>query len=128
MKSGEVSKRLGVVFLFVNYLITLLGLYLYDKRYLGDEPYLISFVYALLLFVALPKLELKENKVVSFLSDISFSVYLLHMTVGGLTMSLFENRIRYTAAVCIALVIVLVCSAAFCYFVEKPIRRLVRRL
>ena len=128
VRHKEISRRLGAAFLAANYLLTILGLYLYDKRYLSGEPYLVSFVYAMFVFLMLPKLELKENKVISFLADISFSVYLLHMDIGGLVMSLFENRIRYTFAVCISLAAVLLCSTAFCYFVEKPIRHLVRRL
>lgn len=128
MKAGVFSRRLGVVFLAINYLVTLLGLYLYEKRYLGDEPYLISFIYALFLFVALPKLGLRQNKVVMFLADISFSVYLLHMTVGGLVMSLFENRIKYTFAVCVALLSCFLCGAILCYFVEKPIRKILCKL
>lgn len=128
VKYNLISKRWAVLLLIINYFITLLGLYLYDKRYLLNEPYLVSFVYAIMLFVMLPKLDPKQNKVISFFADISFSVYLLHMCIGGLAMSLFENRMRYTFAVCISLIITFSLCTLFCFLVEKPIRRLLRKI
>ena len=128
VKSNSISKRWGTVLLFMNYCTTLLGLYLYDKRYLLNEPYLVSFVYAVMLFIILPKLELKPNRLVSFFADISFSVYLLHMCIGGLIMSLFENRMRFIFALCISVPVTIGLCTIFCYLIEKPIRKLLRRL
>lgn len=128
IKTGVFSKRFGTTLLAMNYALTLAGLYFFDNRYLENEPYLISFIYALFLFIMLPKLELKQNRVIYFLADISFSVYLLHMTVGGLVMSLFENKIRYTFSLCISLSTVILISILFCFFIERPIRKLLRKL
>ena len=128
VRSNSISKRWGTVLLFMNYCTTLLGLYLYDKRYLLNEPYLVSFIYAVMLFIMLPKLELNPNRLVSFFADISFSVYLLHMCIGGLVMSLFENKMRFIFALCISVPVTIGVCTIFCYLIEKPIRKLLRRL
>ncbi|MDO5416880.1 MAG: acyltransferase, partial [Lachnospiraceae bacterium] len=77
----------------LNYILLLVGVYMYAPQYASSESsYLISIAYAVLIVIAGLCIEaiygLKQSKLAAQVSDISFYVYLVHMTYGGLLLSL----------------------------------------
>lgn len=90
-------KETMILFLF-NYLICIYGVMHFAKHYYYNEPYLISSFYAIVLFcTALYFKEYwKENRFLVKISELSYSVYLIHMTYGSLILSVIEQDISYT--------------------------------
>lgn len=104
----------------VNWILFLEGIRLFRSYYYTDEPYLISLMYALLLFGIFLGFEEKIvlPKIVIFFSDISFSVYLINMTFGGEIMSMIENKLPFTVCFIIAICFVFFISILFHKYVE----------
>ncbi len=72
--------------------------------------------------------KLRPNTLVDGVAELSFSVYLTHMTYGSLAMTLLAPRTGYTAAFLLTLVFVFLVAALHYRLVEKPAATLSRRL
>lgn len=99
-----------LVGIFVNYFWMILGVYLYISEYALVEKYIVSVMYAILLLVlALEinrKYALQEVSIITFLSGISYYVYLVHMPYGSLLISMIETHLGFPMAVLIVLVLI----------------------
>lgn len=126
--SGRVRAAAFLLLCGVNYGIMVAGVRLCNPQYYADSPYLISVAYAGLLFAVALLLgeRLKSCRAVDYLSKISYSVYLTHMTFGGLLISVFSPHMPYTAAFALTLALVVPIAAALFYGVERPIAHLIR--
>lgn len=118
--TNKISFKIFTVISLINWILLLEGIRLFRPYYYADEPYLVSLLYALLLFSVFLGFEEKIvlPRLVLFFSDISFSVYLIHMTFGGEIMSLIENRIPFTISFIITIFIVFFISILFYKKVE----------
>lgn len=131
VRTKAVSKGAGVIMTVISYLIIILGLQLFRLNYYIPTPYMPSFLYALLIFVVALKIDLKPNKVITFLASISFCVYLNHFLFGALVASIFEqlpNKIHYSYIFIFSTLTSLAVGTVLHLLIEKPIRKLLRRL
>jgi peptidoglycan/LPS O-acetylase OafA/YrhL len=126
------AKRLSWPWGFA-YLGAAWGVFLFGVRAIHPEfapaanSYAISVAYALLLFVALLNVRLPEGRIVRFLSDTSYSVYLLHGLLGEqLLMLLIRHHMPVTLAIAVAAAASLAASWATLRLVERPTQRLAR--
>jgi peptidoglycan/LPS O-acetylase OafA/YrhL len=125
----RLSAPFGLAYLSVAYVVFLWGLRSMQPGFLApDNSYLVSVGYALLLFVALLHMRLPERRIVRFLSDTSYSMYLLHGIVGFLVLSALVNRTPLFVAIGLAGAASLAGSYVTYRLVEKPSQRLARRL
>lgn len=73
-----------------------------------------------------------NNRVFNFLGKISFSLYLLHVPIGGRVMNLAsryaDSEIKVWASLLLALIITLFASWIFYLLVERPSQRLSRKI
>lgn len=89
----------GICLFIVNYVLMVLCFYKFHSGYYAENPYIISFVYAIFLVVMFFSLEkhFAENKYIHFCCNISLPVYLLQMTWGQFIMSVFDAwKLRFT--------------------------------
>ncbi len=117
-----------VILLFFNYLLSLYGMIKFSINYYNNEPYWISVIYAIILFCAALyfKEYFKENKFILKMSQISYSIYLIHMTYGSLILSIIDKKSFYTIIflfVCCLVVIVADIHEQFCKVVLGIERR-----
>lgn len=128
------EKKMGfgwfLVFSGINYLLTLKGMVHFKPDYYSQSPYLISFAYAFLLFALGLALEsqLPSLPLVGGISRVSYSVYLTHMTYGGLLMTLLTPFLGYTGAFVVTLALVAFVALAHYRLVERPVGRLTKQL
>lgn len=103
-----------------------------EKFYDSSNSYAISFVYAYLIFIALMALneKIKESlflKITSFLSKISYSLYLTHGTIGLIFLSYFTPKLGFS----ITFIVATIASIVFAYLVfiliEKPSQLFARK-
>jgi len=83
-----------------------------------------NYTYALLLFSPCYVLRdrFRDNRVLDFVADISFPLYLLHSTVGYVVMSiLIDHRLPFTLAWIISLGLVLLVAFGVHRYVEIPV-------
>jgi peptidoglycan/LPS O-acetylase OafA/YrhL len=119
----------GLGYLLAAYGIFLMGLRTMQPNFLPlTNSYLVSVFYALLLFVALLHARLPERRLVRFLSDTSYSMYLLHGIVGFMVMQALMHRTPLSVAILLAVGASLAASCLTYRFVETPSQRLARRL
>ncbi|WP_066460094.1 acyltransferase family protein [Anaerotruncus rubiinfantis] len=130
LKEGKIGFWSFAVLGAVDYLLLLKGIAFFKPDYYEQSPYLISFAYAFLLFAVAMLLDekLRPNTLVDGVAELSFSVYLTHMTYGSLAMTLLAPRTGYTAAFLLTLVFVFLVAALHYRLVEKPAATLSRRL
>lgn len=116
------------------YLAAAYGVFLWGVRTIHPDflpvtnSYLVSIAYALLLFVGLLHIRLPERRLVRFLSDTSYSVYLLHGIVGWVVLEALMTRAPLTVAIPLAAAASLAASLVTYLIIEKPSQRLARRL
>jgi len=127
------ARRLGTAFgLF--YLLAAYGLFLFGLRALqpaflpSDNSYLVSVAYAALLFVAMLHIEPPQRRLVRFIADTSYSMYLLHGIVGALTLAALIDRVPLALAIALSAAASLVAAFVTYRLVEAPFQRLGRRL
>lgn len=114
---NEVTGIQGVVLGIFNYIIMLMAFYILNNGYFSDEPYISSVVYALLLLLLflIGDSNFKSNDYISFIERISLSIYLVHMTWGGLLMTFLESRVGFSFAFVITIIlIVIIASIHYC--------------
>jgi peptidoglycan/LPS O-acetylase OafA/YrhL len=128
------KKRLSWIWGFA-YLGAACGVFLYGLRAIqpGFLPvtnsYFISVAYAFLLFIALMHIKLPQWRIVRFLSDTSYSVYLMHGLVGWqLLIVLMQHHLPLTFAIPLSAAASLAAACLTFWLVEKPTQRLARIL
>jgi len=94
------------------------------------NSYVVSFVCAIAVFVTALALnaQLKPTRVVTFLADHSYSLYLYHGFIGFLVMDALLARFDYRVCLSIAVVAVLLASVLSRRLVELPSMTFARRL
>jgi peptidoglycan/LPS O-acetylase OafA/YrhL len=92
------------------------------------NSYLISVAYALLIFLSLVRVRLPQTRIVRFLSDTSYSLYLLHGIAAPLVLKALVPKLPLWAAILAAAVASLAAAAISFRLVEQPFQRLARRL
>lgn len=123
---------LGFILLtLINYLVLVQNtIQLYPEHYSANNSYLISFVYAYCVFIIalLANKHIKMSKISLFLSNLSYSIYLNHFTIGALVLSLIVNKVNYTFAF-FAAVIVTICISFISYnLIENPFIKLSKKI
>ena len=109
---GILEKKMNlwkaIVMLFYNYCVFVGAVYVFNSNYYTDSPYLISYIYAIALFVLflLGENHFSSNRVVIFIGKIGLPIYLLHMTWGAGFMSFLEPYVPFTFAVIFTLIFV----------------------
>lgn len=108
-KGEKMSFVQGLLLLIVNYLAMVMCFYKFHYDYYAESLYLVSYIYGILLVAVFFSWEkyFRPNKVVTFIGEISLSIYLLQMTWGGLFMSvLSEWHIPFTLTFCVTVLII----------------------
>ena len=101
----------------------------YEKEFFGALAK--NYTYALILFSAcyLLRSRFRDNKVLDFLADISFPLYLVHSMIGYVTMPILINEgIPYTYAWMISLGLTLLIAFLVHKFVEIPVNNLGKKV
>lgn len=88
----------------------------------SDLLAIVVFFVALILFN-------KNYKVTSFLGDISYSLYLVHLPIGCLVLNiLFKQEIPFKYSLLVAISICFVVSYVIFRFIEKPSQRIAKKI
>jgi peptidoglycan/LPS O-acetylase OafA/YrhL len=125
----RLSAPWGLAYLMAGYLVFLWGIRLIQPGFLApDNSYLVSLAYALLLFIALMHMRLPERPIVRFLSDTSYSMYLLHGIIGWMVLRALMAHGPIVVAIAAAAAASLGASYVTYRLVEKPSQTLARRL
>jgi len=124
---GSTNPAMAIALVAANYGVFVYGLRTIHTVFLPlDNSYLVSAMYALGLFMLC--LERRAPRVLKFVGDISYSLYLLHGVLGFFVV---QQLVHAGAGVASPLVAALVCigaSYAFHRVVEKPAMALGRRV
>jgi peptidoglycan/LPS O-acetylase OafA/YrhL len=129
LAKGRLSAFWGLAYLAAAWGIFLLGLRAIQPGFLPvTNSYVISLAYALLLFVAMLRMPLPELRLVRFLSDTSYSIYLLHGIVGWVVFLALVKRTPLPLAILLAAAASLAAAFATYRLVERPTQRLGRYL
>ncbi len=107
----------------LNYSLMTGAFYKLNTGYFSDEPYIISIVYAVGLFLCFVfgEKQFKKNRYVDFIGKISLSVYLVHMTWGGLFMSSFEPYAGFSFSFAVSVLLVILVAAIHHYMLEAGV-------
>jgi peptidoglycan/LPS O-acetylase OafA/YrhL len=125
----RLSAPWGIAYLLAGYVVFLLGMRSMQPGFLApDNSYLISLGYALLLFIALMHMRLPERRIVRFLSDTSYSMYLMHGIIGWMVLRALMAHGPLAVAIPAAAAASLAASYVTYRLVEKPSQTLARRL
>jgi len=93
-----------------------------------NNSYLLSFIFALSLFVVAMLINLKPVRLISFSAEISYSLYLVHGPVGFLVLaSGFHLGLPFSVSLLLAIAAVFVVAVALNRLVERPSQALARR-
>jgi len=122
-----------------SFLLLSVGAYLafvYGLRHINttfvpvSNSYVVSVFYAYAIFAAVLVFGsgLEPGRFIGFWSRTSYSVYLLHGTIGVLVLDLLINRVPFTLAIIAAVLAIAVVCAAAQRWIERPPQRLARRL
>jgi peptidoglycan/LPS O-acetylase OafA/YrhL len=97
--------------------------------WLPPQETIVTYVLAIAIFYAMMKSGLRHvPKPLSFCADISYSLYLLHLPIGGFTMGvLYGLGAPMTFIVCGGIAASLGAAALSWIFVERPFQRLGKR-
>lgn len=108
--------------------------YLYPGRLFSTEsgkvnyPLIYTHVIALCMFMVSSQLYVAKNKVISFFSEISYSLYLIHLPVGCFVLAICsENEWSFESSLIASLTICFVLSKCMYELVEKPLQSLARK-
>lgn len=107
----------------VNYIVLLKTIMIFRYDYYIKQPYLISLAYAILIFGIFLLLEnqIVIPKIVKFVSDISFSLYLLHMPFGGLIMTTLGKTFNFTTSFLVSVSVIGVLAWFHNMWIEKKL-------
>jgi peptidoglycan/LPS O-acetylase OafA/YrhL len=118
----------------LGYLAAAYGVFLYGVRAIQPaflpvtNSYLISVAYALLIFLSLVRVRLPQIRAVRFLSDTSYSLYLLHGIAAPLVLKSLIPKLPLWGAILAAAATSLAAAAISFRLVERPFQGLARRL
>jgi peptidoglycan/LPS O-acetylase OafA/YrhL len=129
LAKGRLSAAWGFAYMLAAGGVFLWGLRAILPAFLPvTNSYLISLAYAVLLFVALLHVKLPERRVVRFLADTSYSVYLMHGIVGPALLAVLVKHVSPGLAVVLAAAASLAAAFVTYRLVELPAQRIGRRL
>ncbi|CAM3941253.1 acyltransferase family protein [Aeromonas bestiarum] len=122
---------LGVLnFVFFSYFYD----YLYPGRFFSIEsgkvnyPLIYTYAIALCIFIISSQLYYSRTKVGSFFSDISYSLYLIHLPVGCFVLAICHvNKWSFELSVIVAFIICFILSKCMYEWIEKPLQNLARK-
>lgn len=119
----KISFKVFLVTFFINYMVLVESIITFRGEYYMNQPYLISMIFALSLFGIFLAFEEKIvlPRFVKFISDISFSIYLLHMTFGSLFMTGLVGRLGFTLSFIVSVCLVVLLSWGQFYWIEKRV-------
>jgi len=127
--AGRLNRIAALSYLALCYTTYMFGLNTIHSGFLPvGNSYLITVVYCVGLFVAFMHTPLRKSRLVSFLANTSYSVYLLHGTIGIATMLFLVNYLPASLALAGAATATLVCSWLTYLCVEGPCNRLARTI
>lgn len=111
---------------FINYIVAIIGVYLFSYDNYENFPYMVSMVYAIGIFCIGIFMEnkLKHNKYIEFLSEISYHIYLLHMPFGSLLLSIIETKMRFTYAFFISVLFVSIAGWLYYMILKKAMKKI----
>lgn len=97
--------------LIINYGLLIAGIYMYNPMYAESQSYVISVVYAFLVMVVGIYLNshynLKNSTLVKKISNLSFDIYLVHMTYGSFISTILSQYVGYTISFLVSVILVL---------------------
>jgi peptidoglycan/LPS O-acetylase OafA/YrhL len=126
---NRLSSAWGIAYLLAAHGVFVWGLRAAQPGFLQvTNSYPISVAYALLLFVALLRAPLRERKLVRFLSDTSYSVYLLQGSIGWLVLTALIKVAPLSVSIPAAAGATLAAAYLTHWLVETPTQRLGRHL
>jgi peptidoglycan/LPS O-acetylase OafA/YrhL len=130
IEAKRLSWPLGFTYLAAAWGVFLLGVRAIHPEFAPTaNSYAISVAYALLLFVALLNVRLPQWRAVRFLSDTSYSVYLIHGLLGEqLLILMIRHQVPVGLAIAVAAGASLAASWVTFRLVERPTQRLARML
>lgn len=88
----KVSINTFMLLMLIQYIMLVAGIQNFRGEYYTDQPYINSCIYALMIvgIGLLSEQYLSLPRIVSWMSEISYDVYLMHMTFGALIMTILE--------------------------------------
>jgi peptidoglycan/LPS O-acetylase OafA/YrhL len=110
----------------LNYYIIVKGIISINSNfYLSTNSYGVTFIYSYFIFIIamISNKWLRENNMVtslSYISKISYSLYLIHGTIGFFLLDFLMPRIGYSLAFLLTVSIVIFCSHWTYRLIEKP--------
>jgi peptidoglycan/LPS O-acetylase OafA/YrhL len=119
---GELSARAALGYGAIIYALFVTINAFYENAFFG--PLVKNYSYALVLFWAcyLLRNSFRDNKVLDFLADISFPLYLVHSTIGYVAMPiLIDKGMSYTFAWMIGVGLSVLAAFLVHRYVEVPI-------
>lgn len=112
-------------FLFVSFYDYLLP----DRVFTPPVSLIYSDILAIIIFFVSINLFNKKVRAVSFLSKISYAVYLVHIPMGSLVLNLLaKNGIPFEIGIISAVLVIIVVSYIINRFVEVPSQKIARRI
>jgi peptidoglycan/LPS O-acetylase OafA/YrhL len=125
----QLSAPVALGYLAAAYAVFLYGVRLIQPAFLPvTNSYPISVAYALLIFLCLVRARLPQIRVVRFLSDTSYSLYLLHGIAAPLVLKALVPKLPLWAAIFAAAATSLAAAAISYRWLERPFQGLARRL
>lgn len=118
------------VLMALNYFVLIQGLIRIHTNFYLLEPYMVSFMYACLIFVIFMLLNnnLRIGKISQGLADMSYSVYLLHGVIGLYLLPHLTSLFNYELSLLFTLITVfLTCYIQF-KLIEQPSQKLAKKL
>jgi len=118
----------------LGYLAAAYGVFLFGVRAIQPaflpvtNSYPISVAYAVLIFLSLVRARLPQIGIVRFLSDTSYSLYLLHGIAAPLVLKTLVPKLPLSIAILTAAATSLVAAAISLRLIERPAQGLARRL
>lgn len=85
-----------------------------------------TYIQAVLIFGAANVFKWGESKFLSFMANISYSVYLLHMPIGYFTLILLTKNVGFTIALPIAVISTIIASYLSWRYIEIPMQNMCR--
>jgi len=121
----------GIVLLGINLVVLVHGIRaIHPTFYPPDNSYGVSFAYALAIFIGLASVNdrLRVPAALTFVADISYSLYLYHGAIGILLLTLLYPHVGYSVGLGITLIAVLAISVISWQCVEESSKWAARRL
>ncbi|VYU06324.1 Acyltransferase family protein [Clostridium butyricum] len=127
----KISFKEFSIFTCINYFLMIKNTIIFNNQYYNEgNSYGVSFLYAYLIFIVAILLnnKIKINRSVRFISEISYSLYLNHSTIGGLVLSLAYLKVGFTVAFLCAVILSFFVAIISYNFIEKPIMNNIKKI